>query len=87
MCARFDRAVIDQAVDGVGKAGIGGAAIVDTADRVVVDGWLVNGSAYAAQRAGERLSAAQTGYIRHYLVSLGTGVVFVAIIFIWVSFS
>lgn len=85
--ARFDRAFIDKAVDASGQAGIAGATAVEATDRVVIDGYLVNGTACFTGQAGEQISVVQTGYIRHYLLSMVIGVVVVAVVCIWVSLA
>ncbi len=76
--AAFDRIVIDSAVNFFGLAGKVFAFIVDTFDRLVVDDWMVNGSARSTRLAGEQLSWAQTGRVRHYLLLLVLGLVVVA---------
>jgi NADH:ubiquinone oxidoreductase subunit 5 (subunit L)/multisubunit Na+/H+ antiporter MnhA subunit len=48
---------------------------VDLADRWVVDGLGVNGSARAVGYAGEKLSYTQTGRVRQYLVLMIAGIV------------
>jgi NADH-quinone oxidoreductase subunit L len=64
--ARFDRRVIDGAVD---AAGLGGWRIgqwKEWFDRVVVDG-TVNGIALVTRSIGQIVRTAQTGVVHHYL--------------------
>ncbi len=73
--AAFDRAVIDGVVNFAGLLGKVGAFVVDLADRLIVDGLMVNGSANAAGFVGDKLSWAQTGRVRQYLLLMVLGLV------------
>jgi NADH:ubiquinone oxidoreductase subunit 5 (subunit L)/multisubunit Na+/H+ antiporter MnhA subunit len=64
--AKFDRSIIDSAVDGFGKGGKQAAFAVEIVDRRVVDGVGVLGTADFTAYCGERLSLLQSGYLRQY---------------------
>jgi len=75
LIALFDRTVIDGVVNFFGWFGVLWSFLVDLADRWVVDGLGVNGSARAVGYAGEKLSYTQTGRVRQYLVLMIAGIV------------
>jgi len=75
LIALFDRTVIDGVVNFFGWFGVLWSFLVDLADRWVVDGLGVNGSARAVGYAGEKLSFTQTGRVRQYLVLMIAGIV------------
>ena len=75
LIAIFDRTVIDGVVNFFGWFGVLWSFLVDLADRWVVDGLGVNGSARAVGYAGEKLSYTQTGRVRQYLVLMIAGIV------------
>ena len=75
--SRFDRAVIDGAVDGAGAAGDLVSRWKERFDRLVVDG-LVNGVATAARAAGAGLRRIQTGVVQQYLLIAVASVVLLA---------
>lgn len=74
-CALFDRTVIDGVVNFAGLMGKVGAFVVDLADRLIVDGLMVNGSAATVGFIGEKLSWAQTGRVRQYLLLMVLGII------------
>lgn len=74
-CALFDRTIIDGVVNFAGLMGKVGAFVVDIADRLIVDGLMVNGSAYTAGFIGDKLSWAQTGRVRQYLLLMVLGII------------
>jgi len=76
--AAFDRIVIDSVVNFFGIFSVVWAFLVDWLDRLIVDGLFVNGSARAAAFAGDRLSVAQTGRVRQYLLLSMAGLVVVS---------
>lgn len=82
--ARFDRTVIDGVVNAVGLSGKAMAFVIEAVDRIAVDTWLVMGSARSTALAGDKLSLAQTGYVRHYLLLTVLGIVVISIICILV---
>ena len=75
LIALFDRTVIDGVVNFFGWFGVLWSFLVDLADRWVVDGLGVNGSARVVGYAGEKLSYTQTGRVRQYLVLMIAGIV------------
>jgi NADH-quinone oxidoreductase subunit L len=82
--ARFDRLVIDSVVNFAGFFGKVMAFVVDIADRMIVDDWMVMGSARATGLAGQGLSYAQTGRVRQYLVFSVVGLVALGLVCYWV---
>ena len=78
--ARFDRLVIDSVVNFAGFMGKVMAFTVDVADRLIVDDWMVMGSARATALTGAGLSHAQTGRVRQYLVFSIVGLVVLGIL-------
>lgn len=79
----FDRLVIDGAVNLFGISGKVGADVVDFGDRLIVDGWMVNGSARTTGFFGDKLSYVQTGNTRHYLLLTLLGLVAILGACIW----
>jgi NADH-quinone oxidoreductase subunit L len=78
LVAVFDRTVIDGIVNFFGWLGVIWSYLVELADRLVVDGLGVNGSAWVIGFAGEKLSYSQTGRVRQYLVLTAAGMVILA---------
>ena len=72
---RFDRLVIDSVVNFAGFFGKIVAFAVDVADRLFVDDWFVMGTARVTALIGGRLSYAQTGRVRQYLLFSVVGLV------------
>ena len=64
----FDAGVIDGAVNGAGVAGLNLSRLKQWVDEVVVDGWLVNGTALTVGRAGALIRRVQTGLVQNYLL-------------------
>ncbi len=77
-CRAFDSKVIDGAVNGIAKGGVGVARGSGRFDKGVIDG-LVNIVAGTAWSVGAWLRNVQTGYLRSYVVLL-----VVAAVGIWV---
>jgi NADH:ubiquinone oxidoreductase subunit 5 (subunit L)/multisubunit Na+/H+ antiporter MnhA subunit len=86
LSAMFDRRVIDAVVNFFGFFGVLWAFIVDVADRLIVDGLFVNGSARATSYFGDQLSYAQTGRVRQYLVYSVAGIVAISAIILLVFY-
>ena len=82
--ARFDRLVIDGIVNLFGWLGRAGAIVVEIFDRLAVDGLGVLGTARAAAFAGEKLSYAQTGRVRQYLLMTVVGMLAIVAILMMV---
>ena len=82
--ARFDRLVIDSVVNFAGFFGKVLAFTVDIADRLIVDDWMVMGSARITALAGQGLSFAQTGRVRQYLVFTVVGLVALGMFCYWI---
>ena len=75
--SRFDRRVIDGAVDGAGAMGWWIGQLKDWCDRHVVDR-LVNGVAQAMRLASSLGRRFQTGVVHHYLFAIVASVVLLA---------
>ena len=82
--AAFDRLVIDRVVNLVGQATKFGAFVVDLLDRLIVDDWLVMGSARATRQIGKEFAHAETGRVRQYLLFTVIGVCVIAVICMFV---
>ena len=76
--AVFDRSAIDGVVNALAMFSKVSSDIVEIIDRLIVDGALVVGIARTADNAGRRLSAAQTGYVRQYLLFTAVGIVVIS---------
>ncbi|MCX5759834.1 MAG: hypothetical protein NTU83_15300, partial [Candidatus Hydrogenedentes bacterium] len=77
-CAAFDRAIIDGIVNLVGWCGWAWSCLVEVFDRIVVDGWFVNGSAQTTAYAGRQLNRTQTGLVRQYLMLTVLGLLIIS---------
>jgi NADH-quinone oxidoreductase subunit L len=84
LMAMFDRMVIDSVVNFFGFFGKVMAFLVDVTDRLVVDDWMVLGSARAAALGGNQLSHAQTGRVRQYLLFTVAGMVALGALIVWI---
>lgn len=80
----FDRTVVDGAVNLFGWLGRFVSFLVETADRIALDGWIVNGLAGSTGRLGHKVSLLQSGLVRQYLAALISGLAVVAIVLIWI---
>ena len=69
----FDQGIIDGLVNLAGKIGRLLSETAEKTDRRIVDDGLVLGPARGAAALGAKLSLAQTGYIRQYLLFTGLG--------------
>ena len=76
---RFDRQVIDGAVNGAGQLGARLSRWKERFDRTVVDR-LVNGIAQTVRGIGQVLRLIQTGIVQHYLLVVVLSVVVLAIV-------
>ena len=81
--ALFDRVAIDGMVNLVAAAGMVWAFVTDLLDRMIVDDWMVMGSARMTAFAGDKLSYTETGRVRQYLVFTVIGLVVIAGLCFW----
>lgn len=75
---RFDIAIIDGAVNGVGRLGAWASRAKAWVDHAIIDG-AVNGLAWIARWVGAQLRQAQTGIIQQYLLVVVVSVVVLSV--------
>ncbi|HOV72797.1 MAG TPA: NADH-quinone oxidoreductase subunit L [Candidatus Hydrogenedentes bacterium] len=76
--ATFDRLIIDGIVNLAGWCGWAWSYLTEIFDRIVVDGWFVNGSAQTTAYMGRQVNQSQTGYVRQYLMLTVLGLLIIS---------